>query len=398
MHRPSVKIAQAFAAMGHFQVHVFMAYYFVVVLALETEWRLPYHELIGLWTLGSLLVGVGSIPAGWLADRVGARTMLSAMFLGLGLSSIACGFAQTPLQLTLGLAAVGLFASIYHPVGIAWLIRSVARTGQAISFNAIFGAIGVSAAGIITGALIDVSGWRAAFIVPGAVAFLTGLAFMACVGAGLVGEGEAGARKVAGASRAEMVRGFLLLVFTIFCSGLVFQVMQAALPKVFEQRLGDVLGAGTLGVGSLVAAVYGVAGIVQYAGGRLADRFSSKHIYVGAYLVQAPLLFAMAQMGGWELAAVAAIVATVSVGLLPAENIMLARFTPERHRGLAFGMKYLVTFGVAPLALQLLGWITGSTGGFVWVFAMLGALAAATFGAALLLPGERVSVPAVAAE
>ena len=63
------RVTLAFSCLGHAYMHLFTAFYFVIVLALEADWELPYHELIELWTLGALLVGLGAIPAGWLSDR-----------------------------------------------------------------------------------------------------------------------------------------------------------------------------------------------------------------------------------------------------------------------------------------------------------------------------------------
>src|SRR4051794_40225814 len=118
MRAPSLFLAQAFAAVGHVYVHLLTGFYFVVVLALEPEWRLGYGELLSLWTAGSLLVGLGALPAGWVGDRWGARPAMAVFFIGLGLSTIAGGLARSPTQMMLALAAIGLFAAIYHPVGI----------------------------------------------------------------------------------------------------------------------------------------------------------------------------------------------------------------------------------------------------------------------------------------
>ena len=395
MRAPSALLAQAFAAIGHFYVHLFTAFYFVIVLALQAEWRLGYGELLSLWTLGSLLMGAGALPAGWLGDRWSARGMMAVFFIGIGLSSIACGLVRTPTQLMVCLAAVGLFASIYHPVGIAWLVRNARQQGKAVGFNGIFGAVGISGAGVITGALIDFAGWRAAFIVPGVVAVASGLAFIVLARLGLVAEGIATGRATAATSRRDMLRGFVILVFTMLVSGLVFQAVQAAMPKLFEERLAGLAGGGTLGIGSLVALVYAVGGVVQYFGGHLADRYPPKLVYVLCYLAQVPILLVMTQTAGMPLIAAAMAVVVIGTGLLPAENIMLTRFTPERHRGLAFGLKYVVAFGTGPLALLLVSRITAATGDFYWLLLVLAALALAVFLAALALPGERRAVPLV---
>ncbi|MGW8369171.1 MAG: MFS transporter, partial [Gammaproteobacteria bacterium] len=85
----SDRLTLLFASAGHAMMHMLTAFFFVIVLALEVDWQRPYHELVGLWTLGALLVGVCALPAGWLADRWSAPGMMVVMFVGMGLSCVA---------------------------------------------------------------------------------------------------------------------------------------------------------------------------------------------------------------------------------------------------------------------------------------------------------------------
>ena len=173
------KSSLIFASLGHVYVHCFTAFFFVIVLAIEVDWQRPYHELISLWTLGAALVGAGALPAGWLADRFSANALMIFYFLGLGASSVAAGLTGGTTGLLIALASLGLFASIYHPVGIPWLIRNspVHSRGRVLAINGVFGGLGAAVAGLAAGLLIDVSGWRAAFIVPGLISICTGLVF-----------------------------------------------------------------------------------------------------------------------------------------------------------------------------------------------------------------------------
>ncbi|HSR71388.1 MAG TPA: MFS transporter, partial [Kiloniellales bacterium] len=173
MAQNSGRLALVFSCLGHAYMHLFTAFYFVIVLALERDWSLPYHELIALWTLGSLMVGLAALPAGWLADRWSAVGMMVVFFVGLGLSGIVCGLVDGPTALFLGLTSIGVFSAIYHPVGIAWLVRNATARGKALGINGIFGSLGIASAGLVAGALIDLFGWRAAFILPGLVSLAT---------------------------------------------------------------------------------------------------------------------------------------------------------------------------------------------------------------------------------
>ena len=48
-------LALIYSAVGQALMHMFAAFYFVIVLAIEKVWLLPYEELLKLWVLGSLL-------------------------------------------------------------------------------------------------------------------------------------------------------------------------------------------------------------------------------------------------------------------------------------------------------------------------------------------------------
>jgi FSR family fosmidomycin resistance protein-like MFS transporter len=392
MANSSTRLSLVFSCVGHAFVHLFTAFYFVIVLALEREWRLPYDELIALWTPGALLVGLAALPAGWLGDRWSARGMMVVFFVGMGGASIACGLSDGPVMLAVGLGGIGLFASIYHPVGIAWLIRNApVNQGKILGVNGIFGSIGIASAAAVGGALIELGGWRAAFIVPGIVALMTGLALWACVQKGLIPKQSATVEQREPADRRDMLRVFAILLFTMFIGAIVFQSTQAVLPKLFAVRLDSITGNSAVGAGLLVGLVYGFAGVMQVVGGHLADRFPLRIIYISAFAIQVPLLFMAASFVGLPLLGVAALMVLFSIGALPAENMLLARHAPERHHGVAFGVKFVLAFGAAPLALFLVSTIYKTTGGFYWLFVALAGCAGACFLATLFLPGRRAA-------
>ncbi|MGH6931955.1 MAG: MFS transporter [Dongiaceae bacterium] len=392
----AARLAQIFTAIGHFYIHFFAACYFVIVLALAKSWNTSYDDLISLWTVGSLLVGAGALPAGWLGDRWGARPMMAVFLIGIGASALLCGLLPSKVGLFIGLSCIGLFASIYHPVGIAWLVRNCQAQGKALGLNGVFGNLGVSGAGLIAGALIDMAGWRAAFILPGAISFATGLCFAYLAASNRIVEGSSGTGKVQSATRQEMARALVILLIGMLCSGIIYQGTQAALPKVFEERLTGVLGNGAFGIGAAFALVYFVAGLLQYLGGHIADRYPVKTVFLLCYVLQAMMLTAVAAWTGAPLIGAALLAVTLSVGVFPAENILFVRFTPERHRSLAFGIRYVIGFGTAPVAIQLISHLHGATGGFYWLFMLMTALAGFVALAALALPGDRPP-PAVAA-
>ena len=172
-----------YSSTGHGLMHLMTAFYAVIVLTLAVEWKLPAEDLLKLYAPATVLLGVVSLPAGWLSDRFGAPAMMVVMFIGMGLSSIACGLVPsgdtTALMFTL--AGIGSFGAFYHSVGIGWVIRTAREQGHAMGVNGLFGSIGLALYGIVPGVLITLMSWRAAFIVPGVLSILCGAWFALAV-------------------------------------------------------------------------------------------------------------------------------------------------------------------------------------------------------------------------
>lgn len=389
MSQRSGRLAIVFSCIGHAQMHVLAALYLTVVLALETDWQVSYDHLLRLWTLGALLIGLGAPLAGWLGDRWSESRMMVVFHVVTGLGAVAAGLAADETGLVLGLALLGVGASIYHPVGLAWIVKNAENRGSALAWNGIFGGIGVAAAGFVAGGLSDVVSWRAAMIVPGLVCIATGLLLAILIARGTVVDRTVDARPVPRPSRGDTVRVFLLLSVTMLCAGLVYNSMATIMPKWFGDRMPGIVGDGTMGVGALVSLVFLVGAVPQLLGGWLVDRLPPKRIYVAMLLVQVPVLALAATAVGYPLFALAALTVAVLNIQVPAENELLARFTPARHRGLAYGAKFVLAFGAGPAAVQFAAWTYDATGRFDDLLFALTALAAVAVFAALMLPGRQ---------
>jgi MFS family permease len=389
----SAQLSLLFSCLGHSYMHLFAAFYFVIVVTLEDAWRLSYAELIDLWTLGALLIGLAALPVGWLADRWSAPWMMAIMFLGMGAASIVCGFSDGATALWLGLTGIGLFAAIYHPVGITWVVRSAKERGKALGINGVFGSLGIASSGLVAGLLIDGFGWRAAFIAPGVLSLVTGLALVYCLLSGRIQDEAVEEAPQQAASRSDRVRAFLLLMFSMFCIGLVFQSTQTALPKLFDLRIGEYLGEGALGIGALVAALYTVGGAMQYFGGHIADKVNVKRLYMSGLFLQVPCYMLIAYSLGLPLVLGALGAIFLNAAVLPAENMLLARFTPQNRRGLGYACKFVLAFSAGPLAVKLVAYVQGGTGEFVWVFLAAAVAMTLAFLASTFIPDRR-AVPA----
>jgi len=396
MNPRSATLALVFAGVGHFFAHLLMLLYPTVVLVIEGRWGMSYGDLLSLSLGGFVLFGLGALPAGWLGDRWGAERMMVVFFVGAGGAAIATGFAGGPIAVALGLAAIGLFGSIYHPVGTAWLIRNAANHGRALGWNGISGSIGLAVAPFIAGALAQVLSWRAAFIIPGALCSAIGLALLCMVRTGNVIAAAVDRRPEPPASRSDTVRTFIVLSFTMLADGTISQAIPVALPKAFAAGLSGLTDGGTLDAGGFVTLVFLVAATGQLAGGWLADRFAMKAVYIFAWAVQAPLFFAAAQAQNVPLLATMMAVNYLGVLATPAENALLARYTPAKWRATAYGAKFVLALGVSTIGVKLVAITYDRAGSFAALWLALGGCAGFVALAGLFLPGRLRGIPVLA--
>ena len=347
-------------------MHMFAAFYFVIVLSLEQEWKFTYDELISLWTLGALLIGLGAIPAGWLSDRWSRSSMMVIMFIGMGLSSILCGLSNEQFSLFIGLSLLGLSCSIYHPVGIAWVVNSSEKKGRALGINGIFGGVGIGSGAFIAGLLIKNFDWKFAFIIPGIISLIIGIILLFFISNNLISFQNSKTKDLAENNFSHnLIIIACILLFSMFGLGLTFQIMQTSLPKVFDIRIANL---STFAIGSIIGIIYGISGFMTLVGGFLADKFSLKKIYVIGIAAQVPCFYFIANFSGIPLIFVCLMAAIFNSSILPTENILLAKFTPERHHGLIYGFKFIVAFGSAPIAVFLISKIYEQTQEFTNLF------------------------------
>jgi MFS family permease len=372
---------------GHAFDHLLMLIFPTVVLAMGTELGRGYAELLPLSLGGFIAFGACSIPAGWLADHWSRTGMMTVFFFGIGTASILTGLATGPAQIALGLTLIGVFAAIYHPVGIAMLVANRENVGRVLGVNGVFGNVGVAFSALLAGALAQAAGWRAAFIVPGVLAIAAGVAFAMAVSGAQVG---APARKAAAAaklSRADLARVFGVLTVATACGGVIFNATTISMPKVFDERL-TALTSSTLGIGMLVCGVYLIAAMAQLCVGWWLDRRSLKSVFVPVVALQVPLLLLAGTMENYLMLATAVAMMFFVFGQIPINDAMIARYTAEEWRARAYAVRYVLSFSASALAVPLVAWIYKSSGDFRLLYYVLGTLAFVTFTAALLFPSE----------
>ena len=385
------KLTVTYAALGHLLMHMFAAFYFVIVLAIEDDWKLSYDELLNLWFLGSLLVGLGALPAGWISDRWSRSGMIAIMFIGLGISSLLCGLSGNKVSLFISLSLLGLFCAIYHPAGISWVVNTSKETGKALGFNNIFGGVGIGLGALFAGVLIEQFNWQAAFMLPGLISLVVGLSLTYHLKSGKISLKNISSEQFKdNPEKNQMLKIAIIMLLSITCLSFVYQILQTSLPKAIDIRLTDSLDLSTSDIGYIVAAIYIVSGLMNYVGGILTDKYSEKLIYSIGIVGQGLLLLLIVSLSNYWLIAISLAIVAFNSSILPAENLLLAKFSPEKYQSLVYGIKFIVSFTVGPIALIMISRSYDLTGEFGLLYLAFGFVMIIMFLIVLTLPVKKV--------
>ncbi|HMB50458.1 MAG TPA: MFS transporter [Natronoarchaeum rubrum] len=406
--------------LGHAAVHTYELSIPVLVTVWLTEFGTTEAVIGGVVTAGYALFGLGAVPGGVLADRLGSRTLIAACLAGMGGSFALLGL--TPTAPTLGLVVIalslvlwGAAASVYHPSGLSLISTGVEERGTAFAYHGMAGNVGIAFGPLATLVLLEVLPWRVVTLLlaaPAAIGVALALRIDVDETAAVdesdaealgsdagAADGEPSADADArpdGGSKTDTVdslpafrRGtrelfagpFVAIFAIVILSGLFYRGFLTFLPdilggfEVFE----TVRIAGTafapdryVYVGILTV---GVAG--QYAGGKLTDRARPEVGIAIAMTALAALAIAFLPASNAGIVAFLAVCALLGFFLFfvqPQYQAAVADATPAGRRGLSYGYTYLGVFGVGALGGGVAGAILtwGSPGA---LFAVLAAIA-----------------------
>jgi MFS family permease len=388
----------AFLNWAHGLDHFVLLIYPTVVLGLGAVYGRPYSELIAFSTAAFIAFGVFSLPAGLIADRWSRRNMMVVFYIGVGCSLALTAFSPNLIVLAAGLFGVGMFASIYHPVGMAMLIEASQARGRTLAFNGVCGNLGVSLAAGISALLAAWFGWRMAFLAPAVLAVATGVFYL-----WTTPDDRHHAKTRKNTAAVAMSPRAMVLLFGIFIgialtAGTVFNLLTIALPKIIDERLASHVP--LVLVGSIATLVLICGAIAQLCVGRLVERFPPHVLFaVITAICFVGNLWAAYADGVMLMVALAVSIAAI-YGQVTVNDIVLARYTADAWRGRIYAVRYFLLFISAGVAIGMIS-LLHDRGGFTMVLAANAAIAFAMFVltaglAALVTNVERAQTQAIA--
>jgi len=338
-----------------------VSHFFHLILAplfpwLKADFGLSYAELGLLMTVFFVVSGIGQALAGFVVDRVGARTVL---FFGLGAltcSALLLAQAANYTMLLAGSMLAGLGNSVFHPADYTLLNKRVSplRLGHAFSLHGVSGSLGWAAAAAFLTGIAGIGGWRSALLaaaaIPAAVLLLLFVrreALHTREAAPTAQHASSGGDALAFLRVPAVWMCFAFFLITAMALGGIQSFSSSGLRALYQMSLPA---AATAYTAYMLASAAGT-----FAGGFLASR-NVRHDRTVALALVAAASFAL-------LVAAAVVAAPLAIGLMgavgfcsgvagPSRDLLIRGAAPKNATGRVYGVVYSgfdIGLALAPL-------------------------------------------------
>jgi len=359
--------------MGHFSHHVLTTVTVPLIPFIRSAFNLDYTQSGLVVSAFTLAYGFGQLPAGWLADRIDSRKLMTVGISGVAFAGILVGLSQTLVLMILCLILMGLLAGGYHPSAPPLISASVKpdNLGTALGFHNIGGGASHFLTPLVAVAIANAWGWRNAYIALGITTVAFGIIFYI-----LLGRMKARQRRNPGPSKEDertpappgiMRRLVIFLVLTTFMSAIINSTF-SFIPLLMVDHFGvsKEIAAGSLSL------IYSAVFWGSPLGGWLADRLGSIRVVLAVCFTAGPAIFLLTVLPyGWALGGMLVFLGMSIYSRMSASESFIIKQTPIRSRSTILGIYYFTAMEGGGVLTPVVGYLIDRFG-FTAAFAMAG--------------------------
>ena len=348
---------------SHSLVHLFEGVLPPLIPLLLVEFDTDYFRLGLIVTVFSYAFGIGSLPSGYLADRIGPRRLITLFLFGAGALAVGVWPVSSFVNYGILMGGIGLFCSTYHPASNTLISLAVREKGKAFGIHGIAGSLGVASVPLLSAWIGSALGWRTPHALCGLVGILVGIYSLTLPRRPEIRETAA---QSPGEQEPSAVSYVNLIVFFLsaMALGLTYKGIMTFLPAYMGESIRiPGLGVGKVAVGGTMATLALLSGAVgQYFAGRSVDRVQAERLYLGAILLGTVFVFLMAATANVILVLSAVMYAFFYFSTQPIQNYLLSVYLPRHRHGVGYGIHFFVTFGIGSTAAAVSGYLADHFG------------------------------------
>ena len=390
----SYSIPDLYLNIGHLLDHFMMLIFAKAAFDAGREFGLSYEEIIVYGTLGVVLFGAAAPLAGWLADKFSRAILITIYPFGLSLGAFLASMSQSTEMLGLSLGVLGFFAAIYHPVGIAMLIKRPGKVGLRLGVNGVWGNMGVAFAPIFTGFLIAYGDWRLAFIVPAILCFLFGIsqifAFREL-------DDSPESKSLSNGNKEESIMSsnwqtvLICLGIVTLSGGFIFGSLTFLIPRLFEVNMLQISNDVAI-TGLLAGFVYAVASFSQIGTGWLVDKIPPKFVLSAMGLGQLIFIYFASISFDYDLLFIMLVAMLFVFGQVPITDAILVKYVNDSWRGRVLSIKFMINLCAGASVLPVTSFLLQNGYDFSFILESLALISIAIIISGLLLPNKQSKI------
>ena len=386
----SYSIPDLYLNIGHLLDHFMMLIFAKAAFDAGREFGLSYEEIIVYGTLGVVLFGAAAPLAGWLADKYSRAILITVYPFGLGLGSFLAAFSQSTEMLGLSLGILGFFAAIYHPVGIAMIVKRPGKVGLRLGINGVWGNMGVALAPILTGFLIAYADWRLGFFIPSIMCLLFGISQLFA----FIEQDETEVKvdnTKKSKSSSVLTEGWQTVLFCLsivtLSGGFIFGSLTFLIPRLFEVNMLQISNDVAI-TGLLAGLVYAIASFSQIGTGWLVDKIPPKYVLAAMGLGQLIFIYTASQSSDFGLLFIMLAAMIFVFGQVPITDVILVKYVKDSWRGRVLSIKFMVNLSAGASVLPITSLLLKNGYDFSFVLQCLAFISISVIIAGLILPNK----------
>ncbi len=321
----------------------------------------------------SLSYGIGQLPSGWLADRIGPRIMITVGICGVALAGFLVGLSQTYIMLIVLLALMGMVGGGYHPSATPLISTSVKpeNRGRALGFHLIGGSISFSVAPLIAAAIAAIRGWRGSFIGLSIPTMIYGIIFYVLLGRrakmSKTPQTTTDSHDGASFSPSYLRRLVVFMILHTFTQAVTFSTV-AFIPLFMV----DHFGVSEKSAAAFIAIIFSAGLWASPLGGYLSDRLGNVPVTLATCLITGPVIYLLTLVSfNLGIYALLVLIGIVMYIRMPAAESYIISQVPESRRSTIYGIFYFAGMEAGGLLTPVMGFFIDRFG-FYFSFTIAG--------------------------
>ena len=361
--------------LAHFGHHLVAALLVPLLPFIRDDFTLNYTQAGFVVSAFTLAYGISQLPAGWLADRISPRMLITVGISGVALSGLLIGLSPTYITLAIFCALLGATGGGYHPAAAPLISESVKpkNRGRALGLHQIGGTSSFFLAPLIVAAIVTALGWRGSFIAISIPTIAFGIVFYVLLGR------RGHTRKAEPEipdhhTETPPTPGRLRQMVAFLTLSIVGQALLFSIISFIPLFLVDHFGLGEEAAAAMLAIAYSAGLWAGLLGGYLSDRLGRVPVLLVVSLIAGPVIYLL-NLGalGWSISAILLALGMFHNISMPVSEAYIISHTSERKRSTILGVYYAGSRGGPGIIMPVIGYLADRYG-FHTSFTIMGAI------------------------